>query len=236
MFCVCVCVFLSQREPFRSQEDGPLNLCPWKGSRRMSSSVRADMGTWRKEIGRQVFFFQAPLLPLVLFHRSCPTKYAHSVPILPWALPFPFPCSSRADLPARWGIQGLQELQTPTASFYAEPLAILPTTPPRCSLLHLVFAPPRRPVSEVPWLGKLCPSCLTLDISASRLDLSFQGKHRRFHWEKIIHIPLRTGAHDDLSSDLRYPNLVLPPPVCKWKRGGKTKSEYLEGRNSKRRN
>lgn len=30
---------------------------------------------------------------------------------------------------------------------------------------------------------------------------------------------------------------VLPPPVCKWKReGGKTKSEHLEGRNSKRRN
>lgn len=39
---------------------------------------------------------------------------------------------------------------------------------------------------------------------SSRLDSSFQGKHKWSHWEKVIHIPLRTGAHDDLSSDLRY--------------------------------
>ena len=115
---------------------------------------------------------QAPLFPLAPFHGPCPTTYTHSAPLLPWALPFPSPCSSRAGPPARAGIQGLQLAPDTHDQILLKLKLYYPQLPAMCSLLHLVFAPPRRPDSVVPWLGKLCPSCLTLDIYPDQTHLS----------------------------------------------------------------
>ena len=200
----------SQHGAYGSGEDGPLNYALGKAPEGCPRVVRAGIGTWRKRIladwcSSGTSFSSGPLprtLPHNIYTFSSSSSLGSPIPITMF-LKGRSSCQSRNSGP-------------PASSRYpwpdsTEAQAVLPTTP-----CHVLSASPGFCSSQETWFrGSLAGqtvSVLSHPRHLSRSDSSFQGKHKWSPWGKIIHIPLRTGVHVDLSSGLRYSNLVLSPP------------------------
>ena len=225
----------SQHGAYGSGEDGPLNYALGKAPEGCPRVVRAGIGTWRKRIladwcSSGTSFSSGPLprtLPHNIYTFSSSSSLGSPIPITMF-LKGRSSCQSRNSGP-------------PASSRYpwpdsTEAQAVLPTTP-----CHVLSASPGFCSSQETWFrGSLAGQ--TVYVLSHPRHLCIQI--RLIFPRQAQMIPL--GEDHPYSSEDRSPCWSVlwfevlklsSSSTCRWKReGGKTKSEHLEGRNSKRSN